>query len=118
MLRAMRRFLVVFIAFAIIGGTTSQLAKSAEYSVVAIGIPCDMMMPAHPEDGHSAPLAPCKTMTVDCLKQLSCVADIALPARFAFLEVVAHHTSVDYWSAWSNLAGLVRQPEPLPPRTI
>ena len=114
---ALRRLLVVVIAFAIVGGTTSQLAKSAEYSVVAVGTPCDMMMPAQADDGHSAPIASCKTMTVDCLKRLGCVADVALPARSASLEMVAHHTAVDYWAAWSNHAGLVREPEPLPPRT-
>ncbi len=114
----MRRLLVVFIVFAIISGTTSQLAKSAEHSVVAVGMPCDMMIPAQPEHGHSAPMAPCKTMKTDCLKQLSCVADIALPARLASLEGVTPYTSVGYWSAWSNLAGLVLQPEPMPPRTI
>lgn len=116
MLRAMRRFLVVLIAFAIIGGTSSQLARSAEYTMVAVGMPCDMMS-AQADDGHSEPIAPCKTMTVDCLKQLGCVADTALPARFASLAVIAHPVSVDYWATWSNLAGLVREPEPLPPRT-
>ncbi len=115
--KALRRFLVVLVAFAIIGGTPSQLARSAEYGMVAIGMPCDMMMSGQAADGHAKPMAPCKTMTVDCIKQIGCVADIALPARFASLEVVAHHTSVDYWAAWSKLASLVREPEPLPPRT-
>ncbi len=117
MLKALRRFLVVLVAFAVIGGTMSQLAWSAEYSMVAVGTPCDMMMPAQADDGHSAPMAPCKMMGVNCLKQLGCVADTALPARFASLDAVAHHTSVNYWATWSNLAGVVREPEPLPPRT-
>lgn len=114
--KAWRHFLVVLVAFAIVGGMTSQLARSAEYGMVAIGMPCDMMS-AQAADDHAKPMGPCKTMTVDCIKQIGCVADVALPARFACLEVVAHHTSVDYWAAWSNLAGFVREPEPLPPRT-
>lgn len=117
MLNALRRFLAVFVAFAVIGGTMSQLAWSAEYSMVAVGTPCDMMMPAQADDGHSAPMAPCKMIGVNCLKQLGCVADNALPARFASLGAIAHHTSVNYWATWSNLAGVVREPEPLPPRT-
>lgn len=114
MVKVLHRFLVVLVAFAIVGGMT---ARSSEYGMVAVGMPCDMMMPAPAADGHATPMAPCKTMTGDCLKQIGCVADIALPARFASLEVVTHRTSVDYWSAWSNHAGLVREPEPLPPRT-
>jgi len=116
-LQALRRVLVVLIAFAIVGGTTFQLAHSAAYSAAGVGTPCDLMMSTQTGDGHVMPLPPCKTMTADCLKQLGCVADIALPARFASLQVLAHPTSVDYWSTWSNLAGLVRVPELLPPRT-
>jgi len=96
MLKALRRLLVVVIAFAIVGGAASQLAQSAEYSMAAVGTPCDMTMPTQADGGHSVPMAPCKTMMVDCLKQLSCVADIALPARFASLEMVAHHSSYQF----------------------
>lgn len=114
---AMRRFLVVLVAFAVIGGTTSKLAWSAEYGPAAVGTPCDVMILAQADDVHSAPLASCKMIQVNCLKQLGCVADTAFPARFASLDVVAHHTSVNFWATWSNLAGVVREPEPLPPRT-
>jgi len=34
------------------------------------------------------------------------------------LDIAAHFSDVDYWSAWSKLADFVREPEPLPPRTI
>jgi len=117
MLKALHRFLVVLVAFALVGGTATQLARSAEYSMADVGMLCDMTMAAKVGGGQAKPVAPCKTMTVDCLTQLGCVADAALPARFAYLGMVARHTSIDYWAAWSNLAGLVREPDPIPPRT-
>ncbi len=117
MLMIIRRFLVVLVAFALVGGTAIQLSHSAEYSMAAVGMPCDMTMAAETGGGQAKPVAPCKTMTVDCLTQLGCVADIASRERFACLGVVAHHTSIDYWAAWSNPAGQVREPEPIPPKT-
>ncbi len=109
MLNVLRRFLVVLVAFAVLSATTSQFAHSAAYAVVTVGVPCDMT---------HAGMAPCKTMTVDCMKQLGCVADVMLPAHFVGEVSVIRLSSVDYWEARAKLAGLVRTPEPLPPRTI
>jgi len=118
MLRNPRRFLVMLVSFTIVGGSTAQFARSAEYGMAAGGIPCNLMMSAQTADGQAKTMAPCKTMIADCLMQLGCVVDTALPAKSASLDVVArHHISVVYWAAWSNLAGLAREPEPLPPRT-
>ncbi len=116
MLQALHRILLVLIAIAMIGGTTSKLARSAEYNAAVVETPCNVMMSAQASDDRAMPMPPCKTMTVDCLKNFDCVTDIALRARLAAFEVLAHPTSVDYWSAWSDLAGLVRVPEPIPPR--
>jgi hypothetical protein len=119
MLKVAHRLLLVLIAFAIVGGTTMQLAQSAQSiaPMTMAGMPCDMMMPAAAAD-HGKPMAPCKGMTPDCIKQMGCVTDIALPARFVSHAFAAHFTTVDYWSALSKLATLVCTPEPLPPRTI
>jgi hypothetical protein len=119
MLRILRKLLLVLVAFAIIGGTTSELARSAQYSTVMAmaGMPCEMTMPAADAD-HGKSTMPCKGMTSDCMKLMGCIADTSLPARFVSHEFVAHVSKVDYWSALSKLAGLVATPEPLPPRTI
>jgi hypothetical protein len=119
MLKVAHRLLLVLIAFAIVGGTTTELAQSAQYAapMTMAGMPCDMMMPAGDAD-QGKPMAPCKGMTPDCIKMMGCVTAVALPARFVSHEFVAHFTAVDYWSTSSETAELVRTPEPLPPRTI
>ena len=118
-MRVLRQLLFVLIAFAMVGGTTTQLARSAQYTapMTMAGMPCDMMMPAAGAD-HGKPMAPCKGMTPDCIKQMGCVTDVALPARLMSHEFAARFTTVDYWSALSQLAALDRTPEPLPPRTF
>ncbi len=63
-------------------------------------------------------MMPCKGMTPDCIKQMGCVTDAALPARLVSTAFAAHFTVVDYWSALAELTDLVRTPEPLPPRTV
>lgn len=115
----LRQLLVVLIAFAFTGGTSSQLAHTAEYAAPSMmaGMPCDMMMP-HAEMQDETPMPPCKGMTSDCIKQMGCVTDAALPVRTMDLDIAAGFSVVDYWSTWSTLADFVRQPEPLPPRTI
>ncbi len=118
MSEAVRRCLVLLVAIAIIGGQSFQLARASEAGIVVAGMPCSMSMPAHAADGHSKPVAPCKTMTGDCMKQMGCVADVALPARFAAACCTLHYTHVAYWSAGTGLGGLVREPDPFPPRTI
>jgi hypothetical protein len=117
--RVFRHFLFVLIAFAIVGGTTTQLAQSAQYAapMTMAGMPCDMMMPAAGAD-HDKPMAPCKGMTPDCIKVMGCVTTAALSARFVSHEFAAKFTTVNYWTALSTLADLVSTPEPLPPRTI
>jgi len=119
MIRVLRQCLFVLIAFAIVGGTTMQVAQSAQYAapMTMAGMPCDMMMPAADAD-HGKPSAPCQGMTPDCVKLMGCVTAVGLPARFVSHAFAAHFTTVDYWSALSKLTTLVRTPEPLPPRTV
>ena len=119
MIYRLRQLLLVLIAFAFIGGTSSQLARSTEYAspMVMAGMPCDTMLP-HSGMQDDKPMPPCKGMTPDCIKQMGCVTDAALPARAVNLDIAVHFSSVDYWSAWSKLADFVREPEPLPPRTV
>jgi hypothetical protein len=118
MLRALRQFLLVLIAFAIVGGTTAQLARSAQYAapMTMTGMPCDMTAMAAGAD-HDKPMMPCHGMTPDCIKQMGCITDTGLLARPFSDEIVVHASAVDYWTAWPKLAGLTQEPEPLPPRT-
>jgi hypothetical protein len=117
MLRCAHRLILLLTAFALIGATMVQ-PESAQGAVpVAMaGMPCDMMM-SMADAGHGGPMAPCKGMTPDCIKQMGCVADVGLPARVAGLESAVRFSMVDYWSAWSAMTGLDQTPDPMPPRT-
>ena len=114
-----RQLLLMLTAFVFVGGASSQLARSAEYAapMVMAGMPCGMMMSHEGMQGDRR-MQPCKGMTSDCIKHMGCVTDAALPARSAGFHVAAHVSAIDYWPAWFELADFVRQPEPLPPRTI
>ena len=118
MLRFVHRLMVVLIAFAIVGGTSVQLAQSAQYvaPVTITGMPCDMMM-SMADAGHDKPMLPCKGLTPDCIKQMGCLVAVALPVRPAGSEFAVPFSLVDYWAARSAMAGADLTPEPLPPRT-
>jgi hypothetical protein len=118
MVRTVRKFLLVLIAFAFLGGTM-QFAWSehdAAPTMMMTGMPCDIMMSMG--DGHGKPAMPCKAMTPDCLKHMTGGVDAGLPGRFASNEMAVHLSTIDYWTLWSRLSGLTDAPEPLPPRTI
>lgn len=119
MVRFAYRFLLVLIVFAVIGGPTVYLAQPPQFrpSMAMVDVPCDMAMPVA-DAGHDAPMVPCKGMTRDCIKQMGCVADVALPTRLAGTNVVFVFTPIAYWSNGSVIAGVVREPEDLPPRII
>lgn len=118
MLLIARRILAALIALAMVGGTTGQLARAAQYaaSMTMPGVPCDMTQPAVHE-GQGTPMVPCKGLTPGCIKQMGCVAEIGLPTPLLRGESVVAFAVVDYWSVRSDLDGVVPQPEPLPPRT-
>lgn len=114
MIARLRQLFLVLIAFAVIGGQSTQLARSAETMTVA-GMPCDMMMP-HTDADHDKQM-PCKGLTPDCIKQMGCIVDAALPARLVAVTPIVHSGEVAYWPLQSSLADFVRDPEALPPRT-
>jgi len=119
MVKAAYRFLLALIVFAVIGGPMVHLAQPAAASMSATAmadVPCDMAMPMA-DAGHGAPMAPCKGLTPECIKQMGCVANVALPIRLVDAEAVFTFSPVTYWSARSSMAGVAREPEPLPPRT-
>jgi hypothetical protein len=97
---SLRQLLRALIAFGLIGSTSFQVARSAEYAapVVMADMPCDMMM-SHTgmQDGKYMP--PCKGMTAACTKQMGCITDAALPTRAVNPDVARRFSSVDYWSA-------------------
>jgi hypothetical protein len=98
MVHRLRQFLLVLIAFAFIGGTSSQLARSAEYAapMMMAGMPCDIMM-SHAGMRDGKPMPPCKGMTADCINQMGCVTDAALPARSVSLDIAVNLSEADYW---------------------
>jgi hypothetical protein len=118
MFRLLRHILLLLVAFAIVSGTTSELARSAQYGsiLVTAGMPCDMAMPTS-ASGDTKPMAPCKGMTPDCIKAMGCVTVSALPAHFLTHESTIQYSTIDYWTSFSKLISLDHEPEPLPPRT-
>jgi hypothetical protein len=120
MVQRLRQLLLLLLAFAFIGGTSAQLARAAEYAAPmdVMSMPCDMTTMSHAGMPDDQPMPPCKGLTPDCIKQMGCVTDAGLPARTISLDFAVHLSDVDYWSAWSSVDDFVREPEPLPPRTI
>ena len=118
MLRVAYRFLLVVIVFAVIGGPTVQLAQPAVSMAPTMmaDMPCGMAMSAA-DAGHGAPMAPCKGLTPECIKQMGCIVTIALPTRLADMDIAVLFSPVAYWSARSEMTGVAREPDPLPPRT-
>ena len=112
------RFLLVLIVFAVAGGPAVHLAQPPQFvpSMAMADVPCDMAMPMA-EAGNPTPTVPCKGMTADCIKQMGCVADIALPIRMMGANVVLAFSPVAYWPTRSEIAGVAHEPEGLPPRT-
>ena len=119
MLRLFRHVLLLLVAVAVIGGTTSELARAAKYGPVAAmaDMPCDMTMPSAMSGDDAKPMAPCKGMTPDCIKQMGCVTVQALPAHFSAHESAVEYGAVDYWASHGELVSLDHEPEPIPPRT-
>lgn len=117
MLKVAHRLLTVFLMFVLVGGPTVHLAQPALVAAQAMAdMPCGMTMPM-PDVEQGTPTPPCKGLTPDCMKQMGCVVDVALPARLASADLAVAFSTVDYWSAWPSMSGVVREPEPLPPRT-
>jgi hypothetical protein len=56
MLSFAHRLMLALIAFAIVGGTTVQLAQSSQYAapMAIAGMPCDMMTPGMASRWHPA----------------------------------------------------------------
>jgi hypothetical protein len=119
MLKVVHRLMLLILAFAFVGGTTVQFARSAQLAPIAVaGMPCDMAMSAAGMD-RDKPMMPCKGMTPDCIKQMGCVTDVAVPACRVSIEPAVQSTAaVNYWSGTSGLTGFISSPEPLPPRTV
>ena len=119
MLRYAQRFLLVFIVFALVGAPSVQLAQSADYTapITMADMPCDQMMPAA-DTGQGMPMTPCKGLTPDCLKQMGCIVNVAMPTGLVGIKTALSFAKVDYWSALAQPAGVASQPDPQPPRTI
>ena len=110
--------MLVLVMLAVIGGPTVHLTRPPQFvpPVAMADVPCDMTKPMA-DAGNSAPTTPCKGMTADCIKQMGCVTNVAAPIRVVSTEIVFAFSLVAYWSARSEMAGVVREPEDLPPRT-
>ena len=121
MLKATYRILLVLIVFAVIGGPVLHFAQPETASMapmVMAKMPCDMAMSmTDAGPGPGAPFAPCKGLTSECVKQMGCVANAALPTRIVNDDVTFAFSLVSYWSTGSEMTGMAQKLEPFPPRT-
>jgi hypothetical protein len=133
MLWVFRHILVLLVAVALVGETTSEVARSAQYGLIKIGdiASSDMTMSSHPGDPSdmvmsssvssdidAEPMLPCKGMTPDCIKLMGCVTTTALPAHFVEYNFTCGYGTVDYWTYASEHVGIHHRPDPFPPRTV
>ena len=118
MVRVLRHILLALVAFALVGGTTTDFARAAAYGpvVAAMDAPCDMAMPMSASGDDAKPMTPCKGLTADCIKQMGCVTAVGLPVPFTPPETTVEYAAVAYWASLFRLVSLDRQPEPQPPR--
>jgi hypothetical protein len=116
MRRAFRLILLALLTFAVAGGSTPGFAMEGQpcAAMASASMPCDKAMPASPS-GHMKPVAPCDCPMHGCMCLMHSVS--ALPANFQAKGSRVQYSMIDYWIFMSTLAGLDRQPEPLPPRT-
>ncbi len=118
-MRCARTLLLALSAFAMVGGASVQLALSVPLvpSVVTAEMPCDMAAMPMAETGQGQTTAPCKGLTPDCIKQMGCIADVALPVRLAAADPGVPFGTADLRQVRSTLSGTVSNPDPMPPRT-
>ena len=120
MTRFLHHVFLVLIGFAIIGGTSVQLAHAAmmEPQSAMAGMPCDMAGMPMTDAGSGKPMVPCKGLTPDCIKQIGCVVDIAIVARLVAFDMRVWFAPLEYWQTRFILFGTDRTPDLMPPRTI
>ena len=122
-LQLMRRFLhhvfLVLIGFAMLGGTSVQLAYSAmmQPPSAMAGMPCDMAEMPMSDAGSENPMSPCKGLTPDCIKQMGCIVAIAISVRLMAFDMNVSSATVRYLQAHSILLGTDGTPDLMPPRT-
>ena len=118
-MRFVRTLFLALIAFAIVGGTAGQLARSASLVAPAtmVAMPCDMAAMPTAATGHSQPMGPCKGLTPGCIEQMGCIVDVAIPVRMAAVGRRLPFGTIDWWQARSTMSGTDRTPDPMPPRT-
>lgn len=119
MYKAFRHILLLLVAVAIVGGTTTELARSAQFGLTAsaAGMPCDDMTMPTSAAGDAQPMQPCKGMTPDCIKLMGCVTATVLPPHSLTHQSTVRYSAIVYWTPVSELASSDLEPEPLPPRT-
>ena len=119
MYKAFRHILLLLVAVAFVGGTTTELARSAQFGLTAsaTGMPCDTMTMPTSAAGDAQPMQPCKGMAPDCNKLMGCITVDAAPVQFQTLASIVQYSVIDYWTPASVLTSSDLEPEPLPPRT-
>jgi hypothetical protein len=122
MMRAMlRRLLVALSVLAFVSGMTIQAMPSAD----ALGLSAaERTVKADPECPHMAmerygqgmpvPL-PCKSIALDCVKQMGCLGTPALPDRSNAISVLVAYSVVAYWLPSPMLSGRDIEPDLFPP---
>src|SRR5262249_43912205 len=106
MYKAFCHILLLLVAVAVVGGTTRELARSAQFGLTAsaAGMPCDDITMPMSAAGDAQPMQPCKGMTSDCIKLMGCVTVDALPTQFQADPSIVQYSAIHYWTAASALS--------------
>lgn len=119
----LRRLLIVLTGVAFIFGATVQAVQPAEFIASAY---MDAAQPSIDDccvkmamKSHATPApikqVPCKGISLDCAKQVGCIASPALPAPSIALRSPTVYARVAYWPPAASRAGLSRKPDLFPP---
>jgi hypothetical protein len=115
----LRRLLLSLTVFTFLGGMTVHAVPRSDVLRWATGATAEAPMDCArmnmgAQDGGAGTQAPCKTNTMDCMKQMVCFGSVSLPAPSDEHAPVSY-VKVAYWSSDSVRSGRSLAPDPFPP---
>ncbi len=117
----LRWLVTVLVAFSLVTGTTaiampSGMVQQAMAKASVADTPCASMSEMQSAEGRvSSGSMPCKSITPDCMKQMTCFQALSIPGRSASGYMLFVYGSVTYWTKAQPAAGVSRKPDLFPP---
>lgn len=118
---ALRWLIAVLVAFGLVTGTTaiampSGMVQQAVAKASVADAPCASMSAMQSAEGRvSSGSMPCKSISPDCMKQMTCLQALSIPGRSASGYMPFVYASVTYWVNAQPVTGISRKPDLFPP---